>query len=173
LILQGNVELDFPEGLLRSQNAELDRENGKIKFSKDGDIFLKDFYFNADNGYLNNDNKSIALSEGILFSKERSLIFNFSDLNGQLDKQINLKDASMSSCSNPDQGWILEAKEIILDSETNRGLAKNIKIKASGKTIFALPLIPFAISEERMSGFLEPSISYSSDGIDLMAPTIK
>lgn len=173
LILQGNVELDFPEGLLRSQNAELDRENGKIKFSKDGDIFLKDFYFNADNGYLNNDNKSIALSEGILFSKERSLIFNFSDLNGQLDKQINLKDASMSSCSNPDQGWILEAKEIILDSETNRGLAKNIKIKASGKTIFALPLIPFAISEERMSGFLEPSISYSSDGIDLMAPYYK
>ena len=30
LFLQGNVELDFPEGLLKAQNAVLDRNNGKI-----------------------------------------------------------------------------------------------------------------------------------------------
>ena len=47
LILQGNVELDFPEGLLRSQSAELDRDNGKIRFKNKGQIFLRDFYFNA------------------------------------------------------------------------------------------------------------------------------
>ena len=44
LILQGNVELDFPEGLLRSQSAELDRDNGKIRFKNKGQIFLRDFY---------------------------------------------------------------------------------------------------------------------------------
>ena len=61
LILQGDVELDFPEGLLRSQSAELDRDNGKIRFKNKGEIFLKNFYFNADRGFLNKDNKSISL----------------------------------------------------------------------------------------------------------------
>ena len=45
LILDGKVELDFPEGLLRAQSAELDRENGKIKFSNNGEIFLRGFLF--------------------------------------------------------------------------------------------------------------------------------
>ena len=173
LILQGNVELDFPEGLLRSQNAELDRDNGKIRFKNKGQIFLRDFYFNADSGFLNKDNRSISLSGGKAFSSERNLIFNFSELYGELDKKIFLKNASMTSCANPDQGWVLEAKEIIINSENKRGLAKNIKIKAVDKTIFALPLLPFATSEDRMSGYLQPSISYSSDGVDVMIPYYK
>ena len=170
LILDGNVELDFPEGLLRAQSAELDRENGKIKFSNKGEIFLEDFYFNANGGYLNKDDKSISLSKGMVFSKERNLIFNFLELSGELDQQIYLKNASMTSCANPYQGWTLQAKEIVLNSQERRGLAKNIKIKAANKTIFALPFLPFATSDERMSGFLEPSISYSSDGVDMMIP---
>ncbi|MDA9033107.1 LPS assembly protein LptD [Gammaproteobacteria bacterium] len=170
LILDGKVELDFPEGLLRAQSAELDRENGKIKFSNNGEIFLEDFYFNANGGYLNKDDKSISLSKGMAFSNERSLIFNFLELYGQLDQKIYLKNTSMTSCANPDQGWALQAKEIILNSEEKRGLAKNVKIKAANKTIFALPYLPFATSDERMSGFLEPSISYSSDGMDMMIP---
>jgi len=173
LILQGNVELDFPEGLLRSQGAELDKDNGKIIFTNEGEIFLRDFYFNADSGFLNKDNKSISLTGGKAFSSERNLIFNFSELYGELDKEIYLKNAAMTSCVNPSQGWVLEAKEIIINSEKKRGLAKNIKIKAVDKTIFAFPLLPFATSDERMSGYLEPSISYSSDGIDIMIPYYK
>ena len=173
LVLYGNVTLDFPEGLLKAQNAELDRDNGKVKFSNSGEIFLTNFYFKSEDGYLNKDDNSIALNKGIAFSQERNLVFNFDKLEGNLDDTINLLEASMSSCSNPDKGWLLEADEIVLDSKTNQGLAKNIKIKAAGSTIFAFPFVPFATSDERMSGFLEPSISYSSDGIDLMIPYYK
>ena len=173
LVLYGNVALDFPEGLLKAQNAELDRDNGKVKFSNSGEIFLTNFYFKSEHGYLNKDDNSIALNKGIAFSQERNLVFNFDKLEGNLDDTINLLEASMSSCSNPDKGWLLQADEISLDSKTNRGLAKNIKIKAAGSTIFAFPYVPFATSDKRMSGFLEPSISYSSDGIDLMIPYYK
>ena len=45
LLLSGNVELDFPEGLLRANYAELDRESGTAKFSKSGEIFLRLLFF--------------------------------------------------------------------------------------------------------------------------------
>lgn len=173
LILYGNVELDFFDGLLRSKNAEVDRENGKVQFSNQGEIFLKTYYFNAEDGYLNKDNNSLLLNKGLVFSKQRNLVFNFDNLLGTIDDEIRLQNATMSSCADPAKGWLLEAKEIILDSKTNRGVAKNIKIKAAGSTIFKFPYIPFATTNERMSGFLEPSISFSSDGADLMIPYYK
>ena len=54
LILKGDVELDFPEGLLRAGLANLDRQNGMIEFNK-GQIFLQDFYFIAEDGFFNKE----------------------------------------------------------------------------------------------------------------------
>ena len=173
LLLSGNVELDFPEGLLRANYAELDRESGTAKFSKSGEIFFQDFYFSANNGRLNKNESTISLKTGKAFSQQRSMVFSFDKLDGQIDKIVSLKDVTMTSCDNPDKGWLLEADEIILNAETKRGTAKDIKLKAAGTTIFAFPIIPFATSNERMSGFLEPTISYSSDGLDLMIPYYK
>ena len=170
LILKGNVELDFPDGLLRSREANLDRKNGEIRFSGRADIFLDKYYFNAQNGYFNKEDKSISLAKGQTYLSERNLIFNFEQLDGNLDNLINLQGASITSCAEPDKGWILEAKNIELDSEKQRGLAKGVKVKVMGSTIFAFPYIPFTTSEVRTSGFLEPSVSYSSDGIDFSIP---
>ena len=63
----------------------------KLRFSNNGEIFLEDFYFNADGGFLNKDDKSISLSEGMAFSNERSLIFNFQNYMVSLIKKFILK----------------------------------------------------------------------------------
>ena len=73
LILYGHVSLDFPEGLLKAQNAELDRENGKVKFSNSEKFFIQ-IFFKSEDGYLNKDNNSIALNKGMAFSQERNLV---------------------------------------------------------------------------------------------------
>ena len=168
--MYGIVVLYFSEGLLKAQYADLERNNGKVKFSNSGEIFLTNLYFKSEDGYLNKDDNSVALNKGIAFSQERNLVFNFNKLDGNLDNTINLLGASMSSCSNPDKGWLLVAEVLTLDAQTNIGWAKHIKIKAAGSTIFSFPYIPFASSDDRLGEFLEPSISYSSDGIDLLIP---
>ena len=40
LILNGNVQIDFPDGLLRSGKARVDQDNGLVDFKKNGDLFL-------------------------------------------------------------------------------------------------------------------------------------
>lgn len=173
LVLDGNVTLDFPEGLLKAQNANLDKDNGKIQFFNGGEIFLKDFYFRAENGFFNKKDSELSLFDGQAYLDERGLIFKFESLDGQLNSIINLANTSISSCANPNKGWVIQAKEIRLNAETNRGLAKSIKLQVMGKTVLALPQLPFATSTERMTGFLEPSLSFSSDGADITLPYYK
>ena len=50
LILNGNVEIDFPDGLLRSGKARVAQDKGLVDFKKNGDLFLKDYFFRADEG---------------------------------------------------------------------------------------------------------------------------
>ena len=76
----------------------------------------------------------------------------------------------MTSCKDPKNGWQLNAESITLDDNTMRGYAKKVKVKAFDRTVLRIPYLPFATSQERMSGFLEPKISYSSDGLDFMIP---
>ena len=65
----------------------------------------------------------------------------------------------MTTCQSPSKGWLLEADTIYLDAKTNRGKAKKVNIKIFDKTFLKLPVVPFATSDERMTGFLEPSLS--------------
>ena len=172
LILKGDVELDFPEGLLRAGLANLDRQNGMIEFNK-GQIFLQDFYFIAEDGFFNKEDGELALSNGSAFMNERNLIFNFDDLNGYLDEKISLSGTSVTSCADMNQGWAIEAGSINLDTQSQRGMASDIKLKIMGRTVLALPKLPFATSSDRMTGFLEPSLSFSSDGVDVTIPYYK
>ena len=173
LILNGNIELDFPDGYMFTEKARIDRSKGSVEFRKSGDIYLNNFFFRAEEGVFNKDNNFINLINGEAYLKDRNLILNFKNLNGGIDNKVILNDVLMTSCQDSKKGWVLKAESINLDSVTNRGSAKNVQIKILDRTVLKLPSVPFATSEERMTGFLEPSISYSSDGLDFMIPYFK
>ena len=173
LILNGNVELDFPDGTMFAGKARIDRTSGSVEFKKNGDIYLNDYFFRASEGIFNKDNKSLNLKNGQVFLKNRNLILDFEGLDGSIDNKIVLKKVSMTTCAIPENGWLLSADSIDLFGKSNRGLARNVRVKVLDRTIARLPVVPFPTTNERMTGFLEPSISYSSDGFDLMVPYFK
>ena len=173
LILNGNVVIDFPDGILEAGKARVDRKNGTVEFKKEGDLFLKDYFFRAKEGFFNEKDRSLELYSGEAYLNDRSLILAFGELKGNLEDKIILKQVSMTSCADPKRGWQFIAESIELDDQSKRGNAKKVKVKALDRTILRLPYIPFATSNERMTGFLEPSLSYSSDGLEFMIPYFK
>ena len=173
LILNGNVVIDFPEGILEAGKARVDRKNGTVEFKKEGDLFLKDYFFRAKEGFFNEKDRSLELYSGEAYLNDRNLILAFEELKGNLEDKIILKQVSMTSCADPKRGWQFIAESIELDDQSKRGNAKKVKVKALDRTILRLPYIPFATSNERMTGFLEPSLSYSSDGLEFMIPYFK
>ena len=173
LILNGNVVIDFPDGILEAGKARVDRKNGTVEFKKEGDLFLKDYFFRAKEGFFNEKDRSLELYSGEAYLNDRNLILAFDELKGNLEDKIILKQVSMTSCADPKKGWQFIAESIELDDQSKRGNAKKVKVKALDRTILRLPYIPFATSNERMTGFLEPSLSYSSDGLEFMIPYFK
>jgi LPS-assembly protein len=173
LILNGNVVIDFPDGILEAGKARVDRKNGTVEFKKKGDLFLKDYFFRAKEGFFNEKDRSLELYSGEAYLNDRNLILAFDELKGNLEDKIILKQVSMTSCADPKRGWQFIAESIELDDQSKRGNAKKVKVKALDRTILRLPYIPFATSNERMTGFLEPSLSYSSDGLEFMIPYFK
>ncbi len=173
LILKNNVNVDFPNGFLKADFAKIDRINKKIEFKNGGKIYLENYLLKSNRGSLDRNNKSISLNQGDVFFNQRGLIFSFEDLDGDLDGVISLDDVSITSCVDVKNGWKLHAKKIELDNSANRGIAKNVNVKIRDKSLLWLPVLPFPLTNERMSGFLEPSFSYSSDGIDLSIPYFK
>ena len=173
LILNGNVVIDFPDGILEAGKARVDRKNGTVEFKKEGDLFLKDYFFRAKEGFFNKEDRSLELYNGEAYLNDRNLILAFDELKGNLEDKIILKQVSMTSCADPKRGWQFIAESIELDDQSKRGNAKKVKVKALDRTILRLPYIPFATSNERMTGFLEPSLSYSSDGLEFMIPYFK
>ena len=173
LILNGNVVIDFPDGILEAGKARVDRKNGTVEFKKNGDLFLKDYFFRAKEGFFNKKDRSLELYSGEAYLNDRNLILAFEELKGNLEDKIILKQVSMTSCADPKKGWQFIAESIELDDQSKRGNAKKVKVKALDRTILRLPYIPFATSNERMTGFLEPSLSYSSDGLEFMIPYFK
>ena len=173
LILNGNVVLDFPNGILKAGKARVDRKNGLVNFKKEGDLFLENYFFRAKEGFFGKDDESIELYYGQTFLKDRNIVLTFDELKGNLNNKILLKQVSMTSCADPRAGWQFVAESIELDDQSKRGSAKKVKVNILDKTILRLPYVPFATSSERMTGFLEPSLSYSSDGLDFMIPYYK
>ena len=67
LILNGNVEIDFPEGLLEAGKARVDQDKGSVQFRRKGYLSLKDYFLFAEEGSFDREKNKLELSEGEVF----------------------------------------------------------------------------------------------------------
>lgn len=74
-----------------------------------------------------------------------------------------LLDMDYTSCPGEKPDWRLYAKELELDHEDGRGIARGAKLFFKGVPVLYAPYFTFPIDDRRKSGFLYPSIGQSSD----------
>lgn len=79
--------------------------------------------------------------------------------------------ATYTTCAPQDKAWQIEAKEITLDHEKQRGVAKNATLRLGNWPVLYTPYLSFPTSKERKSGFLMPIYGYSNiGGSDITTP---
>lgn len=83
-------------------------------------------------------------------------------------------EAIYTSCprdGSGDPAWVLEARRVRLDQDANEGVAEGAVLRFYGVPILAAPSLSFALTEERKSGWLPPTLNLDSrSGLDLSVP---
>ena len=170
ITLNNNVKIDFPGGLLNSTNALIGSSKELIEFEEDTTLSLEQILLKGDEGFFNRLNDQVQMKNGSLFLASRGLNVSFNSLQGSLSDELSIKDANITSCADPKTGWLIRADDLVLNNKTYRGYARNLTLELGGVGVLMAPYLPFATTSERLSGFLEPSLSSSSDGVDFSIP---
>ncbi len=75
--------------------------------------------------------------------------------------QMNLKQAEFTFCEPGDNDWSLVASELHLDQKAGVGSAWHTRLHIADVPVLYVPYYRFPIGDQRMTGFLNPSLSIS------------
>ena len=169
--LQGGVTMRQGSRRVSSISAEVDqvtnkaRLEGDVKYREPGLLMLSD---NAQIDTVTNE----AIFSNAEFVMHEDNLRGTADRIIQLeDERIRLEQGNYTYCPPFSEAWGLEADSIVLDREEGYGVAEDAVLRVGGVPVIYTPYFSFPIDDRRKSGFLTPSISYSSDsGLDLAVP---
>ncbi len=92
-------------------------------------------------------------------------------INIKSDTELEMLDATYSTCPSQSPDWELSATTMNLNKATHQGHANNVVVRFKGVPFLYIPYLRFPIGDERLSGFLFPSFGNSSkNGTELYVP---
>lgn len=87
------------------------------------------------------------------------------------NETILIENGTYTQCPPGSEAWMLDADSILLDPQKGFGLAKHTKIRIGNIPVLYVPFFYFPIDDQRRTGFLYPTLRYSSsDGLDISQP---
>jgi len=142
LVLDGGVLYEDPDSQVASDSAEFSYDMGRIRFEG------ADFLLGANDAH--------GAADAIEINQQ-----------GRLE----LDGVSYTTCPPESNDWLLEAKDIDLDTRKGVGTAKGIKLRFQGVPVLYSPYLSFPIGDARKTGILTPQIgSTQRSGTEFLAP---
>lgn len=143
LTLQDDIRIRQPGVLLTGSSAVVDEAAGSSQI----------------------DNASYLLHDSSI--RGRADVIVYTDADGI----ITIDNGLFTRCEPGDNSWYIEGREIELDRNTGRGVAKDLTLRVRDVPVLYLPRISFPIDDRRATGFLAPVLGNTRDGgTDIAAP---
>jgi LPS-assembly protein len=135
LTLDGDVRYEDPGTQISSERAEFAYDLGRVRFEG------AEFFLGANNARGSAD--ALEINE---------------------QGRLELDQVDYTTCPEGSNDWLLQARDIDLDSKTGVGTARGVKLRFQGVPIFYAPYLSFPISDARKSGIITPEIGSTSRG---------
>ncbi|MCK5917338.1 MAG: LPS-assembly protein LptD [Cocleimonas sp.] len=169
--LLGNTIIQQNDLTLNANKASLNGSNNTV--SADGKVILstKNIQFDSDSINYQLDSQSGEFNN-VRYQLKKSSTNGHSNKVIQINEsQLELQDATYTTCPPSANSWHIAADNIKLDQDKQLGTAKNVTFKVGGTPIFYLPWMSFSLNNQRKSGFLSPSLQISEQsGFSIATP---
>jgi LPS-assembly protein len=154
VIQRGKAQLEADQANYHYLDETLDAE-GNVRFSGAGLLIT------GSDAHADLKNNTASFNNARYYTSERA--------NGTartislLDPyRLVLDDATYTTCEPEDPDWLMSASQVRLDRESQQGTAKHMVLRFNRVPFLYFPYVRFPISEERLSGFLNPTIGSSN-----------
>ena len=167
-LLSGNVEVNSQNLFLSADDVEVSSADSSILAT--GDVRFQDNAYLIKSDYLSAARQDDNLVATATNAKYQDYSAGLRGANGYTEiiektpSKVLLTNSTYSLCPVNQNDWLIDADQIELNLEKNRGLADNATVKFYGVPIFYTPKYSWVLSG-RGSGFLTPSYeSYNETG---------
>ena len=167
-LLAGNVEVNSQSLFLSADNVEVSSTDSSILAT--GDVKFQDETYLITSDILTasrEDENLIATASNAKYQDYSSGLGGangFTEVIEKTSSSVLLTNSTYSLCPIDQNDWLINADQIELDLEKNRGVADNATVKFYGVPIFYTPKYSWVLSG-RGSGFLTPDYStYNESG---------
>ncbi|BFM17817.1 LPS-assembly protein LptD [Maricurvus nonylphenolicus] len=170
-VLTGNVKLTQGYRQLEADKATLDQATDHAEL--EGNIRLREpgVLVTGTRAEMDMNSGHAVVEDASYLVHEAQARGDATKLENLPEKVVVLDNSTFTRCEPDSNTWFLQGSEIKLDSNTNQGTGKHVRVNIKGVPVFYTPYIRFPLGSERQSGFLFPSISSTdSDGFDIATP---
>lgn len=175
--LSGNVVVSQNDRQIRADSVHIDPATGQSQAL--GNVAFGGVANNTRQDLLGvaqqldyNTQTGEAKAHNIAFASQGLHAHGYAERLTHSDNNVyELDNSTFSTCPPTRRTWQIDAKNITLDRNTGRGVARHSTFKVHDTPIFYLPYFNFPLDNRRASGFLVPSVGINStDGIQLTTP---
>jgi LPS-assembly protein len=169
-VLTGHVQLRQDERTVAADRVTYDQKTGKVTVNGSVDFEDPRLGIKSDSGIYD------ALA-GAAFDQAYFQIFERNgrgfakQMSVQPDGKAELEKVRYTTCPIGNQDWMIQAKSIQLDTDSEQGVAHQVVMRFKDVPVFYTPYFAFPLGEERQSGLLFPSFGHSgNNGFQLEVP---
>lgn len=119
------------------------------------------------------DYASINIQDGAGKLEKAEFVMYETRVRGRAEKLEKFKDNVMvltggmvTSCEPGDNTWAIHGQSITVNNDERYGVAKHMRLNIKDVPVFYFPYVRFPVGPDRLTGFLFPSLSINSNGID-------
>ncbi len=170
LIAPGQSSVYTDEHAIVADEISFSQKNGTIKAKGDVQIIGQNYQIDADYANVNRDEDRLEISQsefGIFVADKNDPSIRYKRARGSAqmvkieDGVLYFESSEFTHCPDGNDDVMLSASELVLDSNSRQGVARNTTVRFKGTPILPLPYLRFPIGADRLSGFLFPTLSSS------------
>lgn len=157
--VSGNVRITQNGRRIVADEADVDEENNSATVSGNIRLYESGLLITGDKAEINRETGASEIEGGEFVIYESRVRGSAGRISRDELEVITLEDGMFTQCEPGDEHWALKGSSITIDPNKKRGVARDARVEIGGLPVFYWPYMPFPVGDERMSGFLFPSVS--------------
>ncbi len=169
--LVGNVSVAQGNRLIRAPLADLDQVQRVGHFPQGVRMDQPGLIMQGEQAVVHLDSQEADL-QGVQFViTDAGLRGEARQMQQSSGGDLALAHNSFTRCEPDNNGWRLNTRNLLIEQDEVFGTAKHAVLRLKRVPVFYTPYLKFPVSDERVSGFLFPTLGYSDeDGAEVSLP---